>query len=139
MILAPDGTAAACYLPEAEWRARGLDLTLGRLDSDGVLHADPAAVARVRRLPVEKPRCEACFCRWSCAGGCHINHSFPGHPRAYDDFCIQTRLVAACRLLVGLDQAALAEALLADRRAAGRLALWPDDRLRNPSPGPGSA
>ena len=131
LIVHPDGTVSPCYLLERDWRTRGLDLNLGRRDLNGTLRLDREAVERVRRLPAAKPRCEGCFCRWSCAGGCHVNHSFPGCSRRYDGFCVQTRLITACSLLARLNQAPLAAALLADGPARERLALWPDDRLEH--------
>ena len=88
-------------------------------------------VERVRQLVADKPRCQDCFCRWSCAGGCHVNHSYPGCSRAYDDFCIQTRLITACSLLDGLGFASLADGLVADGAEMQRLALRPSDRLED--------
>jgi uncharacterized protein len=129
LILHPDGRVSACYLPEAEWQAHGLDLDLGRFN--GAMDLDAGAVARVRGLTAEKPRCERCFCRWSCAGGCHVKHSFPGCPTTYDDFCIQTRLIAACTLLDGLEQSALCDALFASKAGMERLASRPSDLVED--------
>ena len=130
LILHPDGRLSACYLPEPDWRCRGLDLNLGALLPDGTTTLDPAALQRVRHLVGQKPRCPRCFCRWTCAGACHVNHSYPGCPGDYDDFCIQTRLVTACRLLQELDFDSLAMELLENHHAMERLALHADDRLR---------
>jgi len=130
LILHPDGRVSACYLQEKDWRARGLDLYLGRL-AEGTMDLDACAIERVRHLVADKPRCAECFCRWSCAGGCHVNHSFAGCPRTYDDFCLQTRLITACTLLEALDQGELAERLMSDRASMERLALWPSDRLEH--------
>ena len=88
-------------------------------------------VERVRRLAAAKPRGGNCFCRWSCAGGCHVNHSFPGCPPTYDDVCIQTRLITACSLLDGLGLESMAGDLVADPAAMRRLALRPSDRLED--------
>jgi uncharacterized protein len=136
LILHPDGRVSACYLPERDWQAHGLDLNLGRLGADGVMELPGEDVERVRQVAAGKPRCRNCFCRWSCAGGCHVNHSFPGCSPAYDDFCIQTRLITACSLLDGLDQPSMAEALVADRAEMQRLAEWPSDRLEDFRGGP---
>ena len=131
LILNPDGRVSACYLLERDWQARGLDLNLGRLAEDGDMELPGEDVERARQLVADKPRCRDCFCRWSCAGGCHVNHSFPGCSRAYDDFCIQTRLITACSLLDGLGFASLGDDLVADRAEMQRLALRPSDRLED--------
>jgi len=130
LILHPDGRLSACYLPESDWQARGMDLDLGRL-VEGEMELAPAAVERVRTLVAEKPRCDACFCRWSCAGGCHVNHSYPGCSGAYGSFCIQTRILTACSLLCGLGLTSLADELAGSRESMERLALWPSDRLED--------
>jgi uncharacterized protein len=128
LIVLPDGRVCACYLPAAEWRSRGLDLELGRLDEGGELELDREALRRLRRLVLHRPRCRACFCRWSCAGGCQVSHSPPGCPAAYDDFCHQTRAITACSLLDELGRPELADALAADGPALDRLARQPSDR-----------
>ena len=131
VIVSPDGRVSACYLPDAEWKRRGMDLDLGRLDGDGRMQLDPRAVARVRALATDKPRCVRCFCRWSCAGGCHVNHSYTGCPDTYDDFCILTRIITACHLLRDLGHDPCADALLEDRAAQEALGLRSTDCLQN--------
>lgn len=128
LILHPDGRVTACYLPEDDWRARALDLNLGRF-AGGEMELAGAAVARVRDTAAVKPRCERCFCRWSCAGGCHVHHSFPGCGESYDAFCIQTRILAACSLLDTLGLSALADQLTADRAWMQALAERATDRV----------
>jgi uncharacterized protein len=127
VILHPDGRVSACYLPEKDWEARGMDLHLGRFGAAG-MELDAEAVARVRRIVADKPRCRGCFCRWSCAGGCHVNHSFAGCATGYDDFCLQTRILTACTLLDGLGLSALADRLVIDRAWAEALARQAEDR-----------
>jgi radical SAM protein with 4Fe4S-binding SPASM domain len=129
LILHPDRSVTACYLPRPEWQERGLDLDLGSFRDGMELH--PEAVSRVRRLAAEKPGCRGCFCRWSCAGGCHVKHTAAGLSGCRDEFCIQTRLIAACTLLESVEQRALAGALLASRSAMERLGLWPCDLLED--------
>lgn len=131
LIVAPDGQVNACYLLEESWRAVGLDMRIGKLRvADATFALDASAIERVRGLNVyNKPRCRACFCRYHCAGGCHVNHPCASPPGAYDDLCIMTRLTTAARLLRQLGQDAVADAWLADRPALERAALQPDDRL----------
>jgi len=131
LILHPNGRVSACYLLERDWQARGLDLNLGRMGAGGDVELPEEDVHRVRQLAAGKPRCENCFCRWSCAGGCHVNHSFPGCSSAYDDFCIQTRLITACSLLDGLGLESMADELALDQEEMQRLAVRPSDWLED--------
>ncbi len=128
-IVSPDGTISACYLLPRDWEMRGLDLRLGRI-AGGQVHLDRAAVAAARALNVyNKPHCARCFCRWHCAGGCHVNHGPTGPNGAYDRLCIQTRLIALRNLLQALDQEPLFDAWLQDPSAVKRAILQPSDRL----------
>jgi uncharacterized protein len=129
VILRPDGHVSGCYLPEREWQKRNLNLHIGRYSYDESMKIDPEALNRLRRLAEEKPRCEQCFCRWTCAGGCHVAHNYPGCPLDYDDFCIQTRIISACLLLSDLGLEERVDKLLADRTAMENLAFHPADRI----------
>ncbi len=131
IIVSPDGRVSACYLPDSEWQSRGLDLDIGWLEADGSMRLDRQAVNRVRRLITDKPRCEHCFCQWSCAGGCHVNNTYPGCPDTYDDFCIQTRVITGCLLLDDLGHHKLVDTMLADRAMLEALALRPSDCLED--------
>ena len=114
-----------------ELAERGLDMRMGRVNvADATFVLDPLAIERVRGLNVtNKPRCRDCFCRYHCAGGCHVNHPCAAPPGVYDDLCIMTRLTTAIRLLRQLGQDAAADAWLADRPALERAGRQPDDRL----------
>jgi hypothetical protein len=106
-----------------------MDLRLGRLRPEGGFAVNPDAVSRMEQVTETPQRCRECFCRPSCAGGCWVNHSYPGAPASYDDFCLQTRLITATELLRDLDAAELAEEMLARRPWAEALAWHTDDRL----------
>jgi uncharacterized protein len=134
-IVSPDGRVSACYLLQQDWQAAGLDLDLGRQQRDGQITLEPAALDRVRRLVADKPRCERCFCRWSCAGGCHVHNTHPGSPTHYIDSCIQTRILTAYGVLGRLGLVDRANHLLSDRRSMERLALQPSDLARDWSGG----
>jgi len=127
VIVSPNGRMSACYLPPQDWQAHGLDLDLGCIDQRGAVEIDEDAVERVRKVPLEKPRCVRCFCQWTCAGGCHVNETHPGCGLDYTPFCVQTRLVTACLLLRDAGCGDVADALLADRRALERLAHYAQD------------
>lgn len=122
VIVDPAGRASACYLLPEDWQSRGLDMDVGEVHADGRVFIDQAAVNRARSLPFHKPRCESCFCQWTCAGGCHVNQTYPEASRDYTDFCIQTRLVSVCLLLRDLGCDEIVDELLADRDAMTRTA-----------------
>lgn len=122
VIVSPDGRASACYLLPEDWQARGLDMDVGQVHDDGHVSIDQAGLSRARNLPLQKPRCESCFCQWTCAGGCHVNQTYPGCTDQYTDFCIQTRLITACLLLQDLGCDDMVDELLSDRRAMETLA-----------------
>lgn len=129
LIVSPNGRVSGCYLPQQAWQARGLDLDAGWLTADGTMRLDYEAINRLRQMAMEKPRCERCFCRWTCAGGCHVNHSYPGCAPEYDHFCIQTRIITACALLTEPGFGEVVEKLLANRTAMQALTLQGSDKL----------
>gem|GEM_PF-409497 len=126
-IVSPDGTIAACYLLQRDWEAKGLDLRLGhmkKMENGGGVHLDADAVAFARSLNVwSKPFCARCFCKWHCAGGCHVNHAPAGLPGAYPRLCIQTRIIALRNVLEAMGQDALVQDWLQDREAMER-SVW---------------
>lgn len=134
VIVSPNGRLSACYLPPEEWRQRGLNLDIGQLRPDRGVTIFPEALVKVRRLAADKPRCERCFCQYTCAGGCHVNPPGSGD-REYADFCIQTRLITAGRLLRDLGFAAVHRELLGDRSAMERIAQNPGDSLNDATDG----
>ena len=103
LIVHPDGRIAACYLPDRQWRRRGLDLYWGDISGDGGPPViDDQALTGVRALNVTRyPRCRTCFCRWHCAGACHVNHSYPGNREQRDGLCTITRALSYWSLLDG--------------------------------------
>ncbi len=129
LIVTPEGRINACYLLDEEWRRQGLNLELGRVTPSG-FNLDSDALQHMRDFSVDnKSRCARCFCRFSCAGGCHVHH--PGNLPAgqYDDLCLRTRLVTAAQLLDDLGRDDLRRAWLADEKAAWQTARCCDDRL----------
>jgi uncharacterized protein len=128
-IVAPDRSVRSCYLRRRAWGTRGLDLQIGRVEADGRLVLDEEAVHRLRVLTADRPRCTRCFCRWSCAGGCLVTETPPGHSLEYTPFCWQTRLLQAGVLLERLGLPDQVDRLLADGEAVARLCEHPDDRV----------
>jgi uncharacterized protein len=124
-IVSPDGTIAACYLLKQEWEAKGLDLQLGRVEN-GSVFLDQDAVAAARRLNVrEKEACVHCFCKWHCAGGCHVNHDLSSQPGDYDRLCIQTRIITLRNILRAMKRDDLTHHLLKSPKALERT-VWQD-------------
>jgi uncharacterized protein len=131
LIVSPDGVVNGCYLPENQWRDRGLDLRLGHVDgATGRMEIEEEALESVRGLPGrDKPLCANCYCRYHCAGGCHVHHDTDRPPASYDDLCIATRLITADRLLRGLHHPEVSAECLHDASSAAALAQNSDDRL----------
>lgn len=129
-VVSPGGRVNGCYLLERDWQVRGMDLGLGEFSDDGTLCLDHGSVDRLRCLNVlNYRRCDGCFCRWHCAGGCHVNHSHPGCPQGYDDLCIQTRAITLYRILQSLDRKDLFDELLSDGTELRRTVLQDPDSL----------
>jgi uncharacterized protein len=129
LIVTPDGSINACYLPEREWRQAGMEMKLGGVTSKG-FQIDPVALQKTRDYSLfNKPLCVDCFCRYSCAGGCHVHHAANRDAGSYDEQCIRTRLVTASLLLDGLGQSRLRQEWLVNEDLAMRTAWQTCDRL----------
>ena len=129
-IISPDGIISNCYLMEKEWKLRGLDLNLGHITGTGEIVLDHHSIETLRSLQVlNKPRCRSCFCRWHCAGGCHVNHTFPGCADAYDELCIQTRIITLFNILKDLKREDVFENLIRDKKYLGRVIFQRSDCL----------
>jgi len=127
-IISPNGAVAGCYLLEKDWKSRGMNLNLGRVSSTGELILDDEAVERLRAVNVLNiPRCQNCFCKWHCAGGCHVNHSYPSCEKSYDDLCVQTRIIALSNILKSLGREDIFTCLVEDREALQRVILQSSD------------
>ena len=122
IIVSMDGRASSCYLLQDDWKSRGMDMDVGWFYPDGRVDIDFEAVTRSRQLSLDKQRCTDCFCRWSCAGGCHVNQTYRGSTTEYTKFCIQTRLITAALLLRDMGLSSLAKDLLSDSEAMKKLA-----------------
>jgi uncharacterized protein len=117
-IVSPDGAISACYLLRRDWQAKGLNLDLGHIAESGAVELDEEAVDFARGLNVwNKPFCVHCFCKWHCAGGCHVNHILPDGPTDYDRLCVQTRVITLRNILKALGREDLIEELLAAPQA----------------------
>jgi uncharacterized protein len=105
LIVDPDGKINACYLLEEEWQKEGLDMVFGHCpnsaqESPGKFVFDEGALQRIRALAgIKTPLCSNCFCKYHCAGGCHVNHRDFLAAQAYDSVCLQTRLIVTGKIL----------------------------------------
>jgi uncharacterized protein len=128
VIVTPEGLLSSCYLREGYCREQGQSCTIGHVSKEGIdIQMDE--VKRLRSLIHHKPRCYRCFCRWTCAGGCHVNLTYPGCSMDYDSFCIQTRIITAASLLSRLGFDSWVERLVQDRGEMERLAQQVSDRM----------
>ena len=98
-IISPDGRVSNCYLLPEQWSEVGLDLDFGHFNEYNKLVINKENLKNTRKLVLNKPKCSKCFCRWSCAGGCHVGCTFPNSDNKYNSFCIQTRIISLCSLL----------------------------------------
>lgn len=131
LMLSPDGGLAACYVDPQRWKDRGLYLALGHVDALRGVCVDEERLKAIAALTASKPRCDRCFCRYTCAGGCHVDHTPPGCSLEYDDRCRAIRVTTAGRLLRYLGFRAEADRLASDVTMMRLLADHPDDRLRS--------
>ena len=98
-IVSPDGRISNCYLQPGKWQKAGLDLDFGLFTGTGDVKIAQGNLEIIRKMVENKPRCKNCFCKWSCAGGCHVGITYPGSAARYDNFCVQTRLISTFTLL----------------------------------------
>jgi uncharacterized protein len=123
-MLGPDGRVSVCYLNPSRWEERGLDLEVGHANVTDGIHVDEEKLQRIFHQVTSKPRCARCFCRATCAGGCHVEQTPPQCSTTYDQRCHAIRTITAGRLLKRLGCAF-------DPSALKQLATHPDDRLAN--------
>lgn len=129
LMLNPEGMLTACYLEAERWTSRGLDPVFGRVDPVSGPMIEQQKLDAIASLLDSKPRCARCFCRHTCAGGCHIEQTPPGCSLEYDDRCRAIRIITAGRLLRNLEGTTAAEAFAEQPSAMRGVAENPDDRL----------
>ncbi len=134
LIVTPDGNIHSCYRIEEDWHRAGLNLTFGRLtnstDHLPGLIIESSALESIRRLNVtEYEMCSGCFCRYHCAGGCHVNRHLSKLQDRTNDLCIQTRLVTFSSLLSRLGEYDLSLSMLKDPQTLQAMVLQEDDHL----------
>jgi hypothetical protein len=78
---------------------------------------------------LNKTFCAHCFCRWHCAGGCHVNHILPPRHGDYDELCIQTRIITLRNILRAMDREELTDSLLNNSVELEKSACQPSDSL----------
>jgi uncharacterized protein len=102
VIVSPNGKISNCYMLPERWRQVGLEFDFGDINNAEAI--DQNALSVIRSAVEDKPRCETCFCKWSCAGGCHIGNTPPNCSNNYENYCLQTRIISAYTLLNKLGQ-----------------------------------
>ena len=131
LIISPNGRVSSCYLPQEEWKRKNMDLDVGWLKSNGEMNIEIDRINEIRQLVQKKPRCENCFCRWSCSGGCHVSNSWSGSSSTYNDFCIQTRIITTFKILESLGLKNEIEKLIESPEMMSQVALNASDRLKD--------
>jgi uncharacterized protein len=129
VIVSPDGRISNCYLIREKWRDAGLDLDFGFMGPMGEAQIDMKKVDAIRKVVEDKPRCTGCFCKWSCAGGCHVGITYPGSDVKYADFCLQTRIISAFTLLSDLGFPEKIEELIKSPENLRKLATSKSDNM----------
>jgi uncharacterized protein len=128
LIVTPEGQINSCYLFPERWEERGLDFSVGEI-KDGKMQISSDKIKLLRKVVKEKPRCSSCFCKWICAGGCHVDVTFPGSDNAYDNYCKQTRIIAITKIMRKLNQLVLLESFLGDDQQITKLSMQKSDQL----------
>jgi len=131
VIVSPDGRISSCYLMPEKWIEAGLELDFGSMQSQNNMDIDMEKLKNMRTMVENKPRCSNCFCRWSCAGGCHVGNTFPGSRLEYDDFCKQTRLISILSLLLDLGKKDKINDLYVSSEAVNSIIFQKSDRIED--------
>jgi uncharacterized protein len=127
-IIHPNGSLASCYLQENDWLSKGIDMAIGKVNRNSVT-LNEQSILILRNQLDNKSRCANCFCRYGCAGGCHVNNTYPDSSTAYENYCIHTRIITLCSLLEEAGENDLIEELLNSQSHMERLALQKSDKL----------
>jgi len=129
IVVHPDGSLNACYLTPEDWSKHGMNLQMGSISTDGEVIIEQTNVLNIREMVAHKNKCENCFCKYSCAGGCHVTNTYLGSTKHYNDFCIGTRLISACLMLDSIGCESLIERFLNKADCAEQTLSQSSDRL----------
>lgn len=129
VIVFPDGRISSCYLPLNQLTPHGVDFNIGVVENRKTIVIDDEKLMALRSINKEKTRCSKCFCKYSCAGGCHADNTLPGCSDSYTDFCIQTRIISAFNILKSLGLNKKAEKFINNRQDQKRVARASSDQL----------
>jgi uncharacterized protein len=131
VIISPNGRISNCYLLPEKWHRVGLDFDYGFIKKSNNVQIDQSKVEAIRLKVDDKPRCTTCFCRWSCAGGCHVGNNYRSNSDGYNNFCKQTRLISAFSLLSDLGLENQIEMLFQSPKAIKSLTEQPSDLIND--------
>ena len=116
-IFSPDGRISNCYLIQEDWQKVGLDFDIGKIAKTGKVKIENKKNEAIRKMIENKPRCNSCFCKWSCAGACHVGNTYQGCSLDYDNYCEQNRLISVFTLLSNLGMEEKIEELICNQEA----------------------
>jgi radical SAM protein with 4Fe4S-binding SPASM domain len=130
LIINPDGMISSCYLFPWRWQEKSLDLSVGIIKGRE-MKVSHSEIIRLREMVKDKPRCSSCFCRWTCAGGCHVDITYPGSDKVYDNFCKQTRILGIIKILRRLNQNDLLDLFLQNDQQIEYISMRRSDKLQD--------
>jgi len=101
IIVTPDGEINACYLHKELWNNDEGNLNFGYIqERPPKLIVNQYNLNQIRAINGTKyEKCKECFCKYHCAGGCHVNHKFIHRSHEMENICVHTRLITIGKLL----------------------------------------
>ena len=119
-LVTPDGLVSTCFSANDRASAQCEPFVIGEFDATRgrfELHQD--RLERIRTFGVEDcPRCQRCFCKWHCSGGCRVFHTPPFCDEPPLPRCASTQKLTLWKLLCDIGREDLADDLLRDDESA---------------------
>lgn len=100
-IVAPDGLISSCYMANHRGSEYAGDYAIGEIDEvSHTVRIDQTKLDRVRSYGVANiPRCQQCFAKWHCAGGCRLFQTPPNCSLPPPPICLVTQKLTLWRML----------------------------------------
>ena len=100
-VVSPDGLIAACFGANHRGSEYVADYAIGEIDRRTfTVTIDPSRVDKTRSYGVSNiPRCQGCFAKWHCSGGCRLFHTPPASKEPENDMCKVTQKLTLWRIL----------------------------------------
>jgi uncharacterized protein len=100
-IVAPDGLVSSCYMANHRGSEYVGDYAFGEIDAAShTVQINQAKLDRVRSYGVANiPRCQHCFAKWHCSGGCRLFQTPPNCRTSPPSICLVTQKLTLWRIL----------------------------------------